>query len=102
MRPLAPSVNLQGQHTLVLGLPKSYILNQYGWAVEDRGNHCIHLARHKEGMHTVVVGRPSSVANFESLLSHMSRLTQQFIKVPSSSDTVIAQTVQELELSLGE
>lgn len=85
----------------MLALPRSYLLNQFGWAVEDRGNHCIHLARHKEGMHTVVVGRPSSVANFESLLSHMSGLTQQFTKVPSSSDTDTAQTVQELEVSLG-
>ena len=39
---------------------------------------------------------------FEPLFSHMNELTEKFIKVPSSSDTDMAQTVQELKLSLGE
>lgn len=56
-------------------------------------------------MNPRVVGRPSSVTNsvcvtFEPLLSHVSRLTQKFIEVPSSSDTDVAQTAQELKLSL--
>lgn len=55
-------------------------------------------------MHAVVVERPSPVTNsvcvtFEPLLSHMNELIQNFIEVPSSSDTDTAQTIQELKLS---
>ena len=58
----------------------------------------------RKGVHAVVAERPSPVTNsvcvtFEPLLSHMNELIQKFIKVPSSSGTDMAQTVQELKLS---
>lgn len=101
-----PSGNLQGQHTYVLALTRSYLLGQCSWVVKGGGNQYTMLGtKHKEGIHTTVVGRPGSATNsvcvtFETLLNHVSGLTQNFTEVPSSSDTDMAQTVQELKLSL--
>ena len=62
-------------------------------------------AGHKEGGAHCGCRETSPVTDcviFEPLFSHMNELTEKFIEVPSSSDTDMAQTVQELKLSLGE